>query len=78
MLEALKKEVMEEAAAEGMARGMEEGRTRGMAQGMAQNLISMVDNYLSKNKLSLEQTLDDLSVTMEEYENARNIVGKLG
>lgn len=59
--EALKKEVMEEAAAEGMAR----------------NMISMVENYLMKKNVQLEQALDDLSVTIEEYENAKNIVGKL-
>ena len=85
--EALKREVIEEATAEGLAKGHAEGLAKGHAEGLAKGhaeglaegaaykLLSMIEVFMSKNSVSLDNALESLSVSEEEYINARNIIG---
>lgn len=61
-----------------MCRGMEEWikeeREEGREEGKAVAMIAMIEKYMNKNSVSLEKTLDVLSVSLEEYEAAKALV----
>ena len=54
--------------------GRAEGRTEGMERGNATSLINHVTKCMNKHDFSLEETLDMLGETMEDYLKAKEIV----
>ena len=57
-------------------RGIERGIERGKNYGESSRLISIVDTFVNKNDVTLEQALDILSVPVMEYEEARLITSE--
>ena len=53
--------------------GRAEGRNEGRTQGRAQMLIEQVEKCMNKHNFSLEETLDMLGETMEDYLKAKEI-----
>lgn len=68
--------VEERATERGMAKGMAQGLTQGLTQGKAMMLVDIVDNFMVKNNVSFEKALDMLSVTKEEYDEAKELTDK--
>lgn len=52
------------------------GLTKGLAKGDATRLISIVNNFIKKNGTPLDETLDILSVSLEEYEAAKVLLAE--
>lgn len=71
---------MEHGYKRGMEQGMQQGMRQGMQQGMqrgdARTLISIVDKCMKKNGFTIEMTLESLDISMEDYENAKDIIAK--
>ena len=63
-----------DAKREGRAEGRTEGRAEGMERGRADSLINYVTKCMNKHNFSLEETLDMLGETMEDYLKAKEIV----
>ncbi len=57
-----------------MCKVLDARERRGEAKGAAKNLVSMVDNFIKKNQVSFDKALDMLSVTLEEYEDAKALI----
>lgn len=55
-------------------RGMKKGMQQGMQQGKARMLVDMVDNFVIKNSVPFETALDMLSVTQNQYEEAKALL----
>lgn len=55
---------------------IEEGLERGMQRGKANATVTIIDNYIRKNNSTLEIALETLDISIEEYENAKDIVEK--
>ena len=53
--------------------GRAEGRNEGRTQGRALMLIEQVEKCMNKHNFSLEETLDMLGETMEDYLKAKEI-----
>ena len=51
-----------------------EGRAEGRNEGRAQMLIEQVEKCMNKHNFSLEETLDMLGETMEDYIKAKEII----
>ena len=51
-----------------------EGRAEGGNEGRAQMLIEQVEKCMNKHNFSLEETLDMLGETMEDYLKAKEII----
>lgn len=66
-------DLVEERATE---RGMAKGMAQGLTQGKAMMLVDIVDNFMVKNNVSFEKALDMLSVTKEEYDEAKELTDK--
>ena len=54
--------------------GRAEGRAEGMECGNATSLVNYVAKCMNKHNFSLEETLDMLGETMEDYLKAKSIV----
>lgn len=50
------------------------GMKKGMQQGKARMLVDMVDNFVIKNSVPFETALDMLSVTQNQYEEAKALL----
>ena len=60
----------------GRTEGIELGRTEGIEYGNATSLVNHVTKCMNKHDFSLEETLDMLGETMEDYLKAKEIVEK--
>jgi hypothetical protein len=65
---------MQELIEEEKALGREIGRAEGRAEGEARMVISLVENFSKNNNISINEALDKLSVTAEEYNNAKALL----
>ena len=63
-----------DAKREGRTEGRTEGRAEGMERGNATSLVNHVTKCMNKHDFSLEETLDMLGETMEDYLKAKSIV----
>ena len=63
---------------QGMERGMAQGIERGMAQGMergtAENLCKLVNNFMSRRKVTLEEACDALGISSDDYNKAERLL----
>ena len=66
--------IFEEGFEEGFKQGFKQGFEQSVSKGKAVNLIKIINQYVDKYKVSLEDALDDLSVSEEEYLSAKNIL----
>ena len=69
----VEEEAIERGLKKGMQQGMQQGIQQGMTLGKARMLVDMVDNFVTKNSVSFEKALDMLSVTQQEYNEAKAI-----
>ena len=56
--------------AEGMERGMEQGIERGTAE----NLCKLVNNFMSRRKVTLEEACDALGISADDYNKAERLL----
>lgn len=54
--------------------GKKLGRAEGIERGSAISLINFVEKYMNRHNSSLENTLQILDVSMEDYLKAKSIV----
>ena len=59
-----------------MERGIECGMQQGMQQGEAKATVAIIENYIKKNNATLQIALEVLDISMEDYENAKDIIAK--
>lgn len=58
-----------------MCKVLDARERRGEAKGAALKLVSMIDNFIKKNQVSLEVALDMHEISMNEYEAAKALIG---
>ena len=65
---------------EGRNIGLNEGRNIGLNEGLNKGQrfqqYKMIQNYISKKNVSLEEACDTLGVSLEEYREAENLYKK--
>ena len=69
----VEEEAIERGLKKGMQQGMQQGIQQGMTLGKARMLVDMVDNFVTKNSVPFETAFDMLSVTQQEYNEAKAI-----
>ena len=69
---------MERGMAQGIERGMAQGMERGMEQGIergtAENLCKLVDNFMYRRKVTLEEACDALGISADDYNKAERLL----
>ena len=68
--------VEEKGIKKGIAQGIEKGREEGKEEGKAIAFINTVEQIKEAHNMSLEEVLDFLRKTMEEYVEAKELVEK--
>ena len=62
----------------GIRQGIEQGMERGMAQGIergtAENLCRLVDNFMYRRKVTLEEACDALGISADDYNKAERLI----
>ena len=61
---------------EGHNIGLNEGRNIGLNEGKKFQQYKMIQNYISKKNISLEEACDTLGVSLEEYHEAEKLYKK--
>lgn len=61
---------------QGRAEGHAEGHAQGLDEGDAKRLLSSVAGVMNKLNLSLQEACDAVDVSVEQYENAKKLVGE--
>ena len=69
---------MERGMAQGIERGMAQGMERGMEQGIergtAENLCKLVNNFMYRRKVTLEEACDALGISADDYNKAERLL----
>ena len=65
---------MERGMAQGIERGMAQGMERGMERGTAENLCKLVNNFMSRRKVTLEEACDALGISSDDYNKAERLL----
>ena len=65
---------IERGMAQGIERGMAQGRERGMERGTAENLCKLVNNFMSRRKVTLEEACDALGISSDDYNKAERLL----
>ena len=65
---------MERGMAQGIERGMAQGMERGMERGTAENLCKLVNNFMSRRKVTLEEACDALGISADDYNKAERLL----
>ena len=60
----------------GMAQGMERGMAQGIERGTAENLCKLVDNFMSRRKVTLEEACDALGISADDYNQAERLLNE--
>ncbi len=60
----------------GMAQGMERGMEQGIERGTAENLCKLVDNFMSRRKVTLEEACDALGISADDYNQAERLLNE--
>ena len=58
----------------GMAQGMERGMEQGIERGTAENLCKLVNNFMSRRKVTLEEACDALGISADDYNQAERLL----
>ena len=58
----------------GMAQGIERGMAQGMERGTAENLCKLVNNFMSRRKVTLEEACDALGISSDDYNKAERLL----
>ena len=58
----------------GMAQGMERGMEQGIERGTAENLCKLVNNFMSRRKVTLEEACDALGISADDYSKADRLL----
>ena len=59
---------------QGIERGMAQGMERGMERGTAENLCKLVNNFMSRRKVTLEEACDALGISSDDYNKAERLL----
>ena len=65
---------IERGMAQGIERGMAQGMERGMERGTAENLCKLVNNFMSRRKVTLEEACDALGISADDYNKAERLL----
>ena len=65
---------IERGMAQGIERGMAQGMERGMERGTAENLCKLVNNFMSRRKVTLEEACDALGISSDDYNKAERLL----
>ena len=60
----------------GMAQGMERGMEQGIERGTAENLCKLVDNFMYRRKVTLEEACDALGISADDYSKAERLINE--
>jgi flagellar biosynthesis/type III secretory pathway protein FliH len=60
----------------GMAQGMERGMEQGIERGTAENLCKLVNNFMSRRKVTLEEACDALGISADDYNQAERLLNE--
>ena len=58
----------------GMAQGMERGMAQGIERGTAENLCKLVNNFMYRRKVTLEEACDALGISADDYNKAERLL----
>ena len=58
----------------GMAQGMERGMEQGIERGTAENLCKLVNNFMSRRKVTLEEACYALGISSDDYNKAERLL----
>ena len=58
----------------GMAQGMERGMEQGIERGTAENLCKLVNNFMYRRKVTLEEACDALGISADDYNKAERLL----
>ena len=59
---------------QGMERGMAQGMEQGIERGTAENLCRLVDNFMYRRKVTLEEACDALGISADDYNKAERLI----
>ena len=60
----------------GIRQGIEQGMAQGMERGTAENLCKLVDNFMSRRKVTLEEACDALGISADDYSKAERLINE--
>ena len=60
----------------GIRQGMERGMAQGIERGTAENLCKLVDNFMSRRKVTLEEACDALGISADDYNQAERLLNE--
>ena len=58
----------------GIRQGMERGMAQGIERGTAENLCKLVDNFMYRRKVTLEEACDALGISADDYNKAERLL----
>ena len=58
----------------GYASGVEQGVRQGIERGTAENLCKLVNNFMSRRKVTLEEACDALGISSDDYNKAERLL----
>ena len=58
----------------GIRQGMERGMAQGIERGTAENLCKLVNNFMSRRKVTLEEACDALGISADDYNQAERLL----
>ena len=58
----------------GIRQGIEQGMAQGIERGTAENLCKLVDNFMYRRKVTLEEACDALGISADDYNKAERLL----
>ena len=58
----------------GIRQGIERGMAQGIERGTAENLCKLVNNFMSRRKVTLEEACDALGISSDDYNKAERLL----
>ena len=58
----------------GIRQGIERGMAQGIERGTAENLCKLVNNFMSRRKVTLEEACDALGISADDYNKAERLI----
>ena len=65
---------VEQGIRQGIERGMAQGMEQGIERGTAENLCKLVNNFMSRRKVTLEEACDALGISSDDYNKAERLL----
>ena len=60
----------------GIRQGIERGMAQGIERGTAENLCKLVNNFMSRRKVTLEEACDALGISADDYSKAERLINE--